>query len=329
MKYLEKWYSGFKWRDRLIVAGSFMAIAIATALVSSVDVLFISALVAALLVLSHFILSKSTSVMVLLVSFMHLIGLSVAFVAYASLGSESLGSSSTPFAIISVSLATVALTWLSYKFSVGRLWITLGLAYLTLDILGPLFMLWLKLYNPLIGIGLAGVMVAIRSVLWRDLLRNRKAEIPAGLKNGDSAVTLKALLESIDGVEISSIESDAVDIKVTTPSNSYYLNAITLGQRVVVTAGDVASGRYNLKSTLFETANTANKFNNSLKRKERKTTIPCVVNITDKSDSKIEINVSLSGTTRDEGKNVFILSPSSLVKMIKRDIKDSQQPAAL
>lgn len=287
------------------------------------DLILTSLAVIGVLATLHFVFEKSKFPVPAGIMLLQTAALAVTFRVYAIYSQPMFGETAYLFAAFILTVSTILVFILSYKYSVGRLWLTLLLAYLGMDLLGPLLMQVLYTTNPFVGISVGFFIVAIRCFLWRDLFRNRKAEIPAGIKIQKNTESVKSLLESIDGVKLSETPSDVLDFKIDTPVKTYYVNAITLRQRIVISNGDVASGIHNLKSTLFETAREALHKNKSTKRKLRKNAVVCIVNTTDKSNSSVAVNVSITGKTRDAGKDVIILSPSSLVNLIKSDLGKS------
>jgi len=323
MKSLRKWYAGFKWRDRILTLVFVQIILLTISFQLGYDLILTALTGIGILTALHFFFEKSKFPVPAIIMLLQTAALSVTFKVYAIFSQPMFGNTAYLFAAFILTVATILVFILAYKYSVGRLWITLLLAYVGLDLLGPILMQTFTTTNPFVGISAGFLILGIRSILWRDLFRNRKAEIPDGIKTQKNTDSLKTLIESIEGVRVSELSQDALDFKIDTPVNTYYVNAVTLRQRIVITNEDVASGIYNLKSTLFETARKTVQMNKSVKRKMRKNSIPCIVNTTDKSNSSVAINVSITGKTRDNGKDVIILSPSSLVNLIKKDMAKS------
>lgn len=319
MRRIYQWYSGISWRDRILFSFAMLAIAVAVGISVGGDLMLIVPVVLGIIVLGHMFCDKNIPLGNILVIAVHLILAAPVFIAYTALAAPMLGNTAGVYAVLIVALTSVLIPFLSYKFSIGKLWITMGLAYLMLDIVAPIVMVSFGLMNTLIGVGMAFVAIVVRSILWRDFFRNRKANIPAEIKNRESAESVKSIFSQLDGVEVRDLDSDVMDFEIITATKSYYVNAITLRQRIVVVDGNVASGRFNLKSALYETAKETDSFNKSKKRKERLESIPCLLNVTDKTKSSLKVSVSLSGNKRDKGKDVIILSPSSLVGKIKRE----------
>lgn len=319
MRRIYQWYAGISWRDRILFSAAMLAIAVAIGISVGGNLLTIVPVVLGFIVLAHMFCDKNIPLGNILVVAFHMILLAPVFVAYTALAAPMLGNTAGVYAVLIVALTSLLIPFLSYKFSVGKLWITMGLAYLMLDIVAPILMVSFGQMNTLIGVGMAFLAIVVRSILWRDFFRNRKANIPAEIKNSESIESVKSIFAQIDGIQINDLDSNALDFEIVTPTNSYYVNAITLRQRIVVVDGNVASGRFNLKSALYETAKESVFFNKSKKRKDRRDAIPCLLNVTDKTKSSVKVSVSLSGNKRDKGKDVLILSPSSLVGKIKQE----------
>jgi hypothetical protein len=320
MKRLRKWYSDFKWRDRILTLVFVQAVFLAISFQLKYDLIITGLVVTGILGTIHFLLAKAKFPIPAIVMLLQTAALSVSFIAYAILGQPLFGQGSYMFSAFLLTAATALIFIIGFKYSVGRLWLTLLVSYIALDALGPMIMQILHSNNPFVGISAGFAVLAIRCVLWRDIFRNRKAEIPEGIKKKENTASLKSLLESMENVEVKEVKDSAIDFSVETPVNTYYINSIALRQRIVVTNEDIASGNYNLKSTLFETARKTFALNKGTKRKSRKNPVACIVNTNDKSNSKARMNVSITGKTRDSGKDVLILSPSSLVSLVKKDL---------
>lgn len=323
MKSIRKWYAGFKWRDRVLTFAFMQLIFLTISFQLGYDLILTALAVTGVLATLHFIFEKAKFPAPAIIMLLQTAALAVTFRVYAIYSQPMFGNTAYLFAAFILTVATILALILAYKYSVGRLWLTLLLTYIGIDFIGPLVMQTFYTTNPFVGISIGFIILAIRSILWRDLFRNRKAEIPEGIKVQKNTESLKTLVESIEGVTVTELSKGASDFKVDTPTSTYYINAVTLRQRIVVTNENVASGIYNLKSTLFETARESVHLNKSVKRKLRKNVVPCIVNTTDKSISAVAVNVSITGKTRDNGKNVIILSPSSLVNRIKKDMVEA------
>lgn len=319
MKSIRKWYAGFKLRDRFLTLGASLVVLLAISFQLGYDLITTALIVTGIMASIHFFLEKSNFPGPAIAMLLQTIALAIVFRAYAVLTKPLFENTSYIFSSLLLTISTLLIFTIAYKYSVGRLWLTLMLSFTGLNLIGPLLMDALSISNPLFGIAAGFVILAIRCVLWRDLFRNRKAEIPNGIKTDKNTESLKSLVLSMDNVKVQELDDDALDFRIDTPVNTYYVNAVTLRQRIVITNEDVASGIYNLKSTLFETARQAVRLNKATSRKVRKNPVVCIVNTTDKSNSKAAVNVSITGKTRDEGKDVIILSPSSLVHLIKKD----------
>ncbi|MBC9704765.1 MAG: hypothetical protein H9W81_07295 [Enterococcus sp.] len=247
------------------------------------------------------------------------------FTIYANFVGTSMPNGAYIYSVFVVTLSTAIITIIAQRYSVGKVWLTLLLAFLGLDIVGPLVMAILETPSVLPGILVAFLILGARCVLWRDFLRKRNGNIPSALKKEKSEDALKALLASMDNVEIHDSAENPIDFIAQVGKKSYYINAVHLEQRIVV-GSTVASGRFNLSSTLYRTAELAESMEKSKKRKTRGEVIPCIVNVIDKNNSKLELKVELKGNKRGIGKNVLVISPSALVKMIKKDSAGVKEP---
>lgn len=324
MKKLRTKYNKTRWSSKFISLAIILGVAVAISYSAGWDILITALVTVGLAVAFHFLIATTSRVMVGIVLLMQIATMWPVFTIYANFVGTSMLDGAYIYSIFIVALATIIIAVLAQRYSVGQVWLTMLLAFLGLDIIGPLVMAILETPSVLPGLIISFLILGARCVLWRDVIRKRSKHIPVGLKKEKSEEAVKSLLTSVENVEIIDSNDSPIDFIAQVGNKSYYINTVHLDQRIIV--GDtVASGRFNLNSTLYRTAELAESMEKSKKRKKRGEVIPCIVNAADKNNSKLELKVELKGNKRGVGKNVLILSPTALVKMIKKDTKGAPE----
>lgn len=317
MKRIKKWYNRLPWRDKAIGGVSIIVVTLVVCLSLDWNIINPLIVVTALCVGVHFLLSASSQFLVGIVLVLHLGMLSLSLPIYGAFASTtSLGDSGGVYATLLISLVSLILTWLAYKFSVGRLWLTLFLTYIALDFIGLIVMGLLTVNNIFIGTFVAFIVLLSRCFVWRNLFKESKIILPQEIKNEKNTNSFKELVKNIDNVNIIDSSENPIDFIIEKGDSVYYINVITLKKQIAIFGNDIASDRYNLKSTLYVTALTAKLNNRAKKRKLRKNVVPCIVNFSDKDNSSVEVKVAIRGNRRNEGDSVLITSPSALIALL-------------
>lgn len=318
MKKLRTKYNKTRWSSRVISLVIALGVFLAISFSAGWDPLVTGLIVVGLGIAFHFIISTTAKTMTGLVLLVQIATLWPVFTLYANFAATSMPDGAYIYSVFVITLSTVVIAILAQRYSVGQVWLTMLLSFLGLDVVGPLGMALLETSSVLPGLIIAFLILASRCVLWRNVIRKRNNHIPVGLKKDKSELAVKTLLKALDNVEIIDSKESPIDFVAKAGNKSYYINAVHLDQRIIV--GDtVASGRFNLNSTLYRTAEVAENMEKAKKRKSRGEVIPCIVNVADKNNSKLELKVELKGNKRGIGKNVLVVSPTTLVKMLKKE----------
>lgn len=325
MKKIRSTYNNMRWSSRFIGFSILLGVALAISFTSGWNPLITALSVSAFAVAMHFLISTTSKVLTGVVLLAQIGTMWPVYTLYANFVGTAMLNGAYIYSVIVVTLSTILITVIAMRYSVGRVWLTLLMSFVGLNVLGPLAMALLQTPSVLPGLVIAGLILASRCILWRDVFAKRSRDIPAGIKKKNSEEPLKNLLEAINGVDIQDREEYPIDLVAKIGSTSYYINAVHLNQRIVAAGESVASGNYNLNSTLYRTAELANKMDKSLKRKERGRVIPCVVNTADTNNSKLEVNITLRGDKTSKGVNTFILSPFALTQMLKKEAKQKEK----
>lgn len=319
MKKIRAKYNQSRWSSKFIALSIILGISLAISFSAGWNLLITAAVVVGLGVAIHFIVANTAHTLTGIILGLQIATMWPVFTIYANFVGTTMLEGAYVYSVFIVLLSTIIITILAQRYSVGQVWVTLLLSFLGLDIIGPLAMAVLETPSVLPGLIVAFLILASRCVLWRTIFRKRNKNIPQGLKKEKSEEAVKSLLASVDNTEV--VDSEApIDFVVRVGKKSYYVNAIHVDQRIVV-GTTVAAGRFGLNSTMYRTAEVAENMERHRKRKLRGEVIPCVVNVADKNNSKIELKVELKGNKRGIGKTVLILSPSALVKLVKNDAK--------
>lgn len=318
MKKLRTKYNKTRWSSRFITLAIVLGVFSAISFSAGWNVLITALVITGLAVAFHFLVATTSKTMVGIVLLLQIGTMWPVYTIYANFVGTTMISGAYIYSVFIVTLSTIVIAVLAHRYSVGQVWLTMLLAFIGLDVIGPLVMAILETPSVLPGMITAFLILGMRCVLWRSLLQKRKNHVPPGLKKEKSEEAVKSLLSSLEKVEVVNSNEAPIDFIAQVGKKSYYINAVHLDQRIVV--GDtVASGRFKLNSMLYRTAELAEGMERSKKRKNRGEVIPCIVNVADKNNSKIELKIELKGNKRGVGKNVLIVSPSTLVKMIKKD----------
>lgn len=324
MKKIRKIYQGFSVRERL--SGALLVVAVLTALLCAIGTnIFVSMMISgSLLIVLHIMLCYQKQLANALVTLLHMGLLASSFAAYGSVLAESMGTTGYMFSVLVLTIASILIGVVAYKTSVGRLWLTLLLAFLSIDVGGLILIALAQNPNIFFGIYLAAAVLVIRSVRWRGLL-SRNRSIPLFLQKTDATATVKSLLESTDGTYTDH------DLDKCSPINAVYkkgnttflMNIIAPNQDIII-GKKITTEQTILDDLFFATTTAANQY--VKKNKVRGEIITCVVNATDPKKTKIHLNMNPKGNKRGKDRTVFLLSPSGLISHIRKLEKTNISP---
>lgn len=321
MKKLRKIYQGSAWRDQLIGALLIAAVLVTLLVVSGTDIFASLLTVGGLLVGCHIILLYPKQLANALVVIFHTALLATSSTAYGSVLAESMGSTGYMFSLIVLTITSILISVVAYKTSVGKLWLTLLLAFLSIDLGGLLLIIATQSPNIFLGIYLAAAILIIRSVRWRGLI-NRSQSIPLYLQTDAATATIKSLLESKNGIYTGE------GLEKLSPLNAVYkhgnttflMNVISPNQDIVI-GSKITTEQTVLDDLFFETTSAANSY--VKKNKVRGEIITCVVNATDPKKTNLHLDMNPKGNKRGKDRTVFIFSPSGLISQINKLEKEN------
>jgi hypothetical protein len=316
MKKLRKIYQGFSLRERLL--GALLLAAVISTLLATTGTNIIASLLIAggVLVGLHIILLYPTQLANALVGIFHSALLATSFTAYGAILTTSMGTTGYMFAVMVLTITSILIAVIAYKVSVGKLWLTLLLAFLSIDIGGLLLIIATQSPNIFLGVYLAAAILIIRSIHWRGLV-NRSQGIPLFLQKEVATSTVKSLLESKNGIYTDE------GLEKCSPINAVYkkgdttflMNIISPSQDIII-GKKITTEQTVLDDLFFRTTSAANLY--VQKNKVRGEIITCVVNATDPKNTDLQLNMNPKGHKRGKDRTVFMFSPSGLISKINK-----------
>ena len=250
--------------------------------------------------------------------------LATSFTAYGAILSESMGETAYIFSVIVLTVTSILIGVVAYKGSVGKLWLTLLLAFLSIDIGGLLLVVLTQDANIFLGIYLAAAVLAIRSVRWRGLI-NRSHGIPLYLQKADSTETVKSLLESKNGIYTDNGlgKCSPINAVYKNGDTTFLMNIIAPKQDIII-GNKITTEQTVLDDLFFATTSAANYY--VKKNKVRGKIIACVVNATDPNKTVLQLDMNPKGNKRGKDRTVFLFSPSGLISHINKLDNVSSSP---
>lgn len=324
MKKLRKIYQGFSLRDRLIGALLLAAVLTTLLLTTGTDILVSVLTAGGLLVGSHILLLYPKQLANALVVIFHTGLLATSSTAYGSILAETMGATGYLFSVLVLTVTSILIAVVAYKGSVGKLWLTLLMAFLSIDIGGLVLIIITQSPNIFLGIYLAAVVLAVRSVRWRGLI-NRSQGLPLFLQKDDATGTVKSLLSTKNGVYVDS------DLEKFSPINAVYqkggttflMNVIAPQQDIII-GTKITTEQTVLDDLFFATTSAANYY--VKKNKIRGEIVTCVVNATDPKKTVLHLDMNPKGNKRGKDRTVFLFSPSGLISQLNKLEKSDSSP---
>lgn len=324
MKKLRKIYQGFSLRERLI--GGILLAAVLTTLLFAIGTdIFASMMISGgILVGSHIVLLYPKQLANALVVLFHTGLLATSFTAYGAILTESMGTTGYLFSVIVLTITSILIGVVAYKGSVGKLWLTLLLAFLSIDIGGLLLIIFTQSPNIFLGIYLAAAVLVIRSVRWRGLI-NHGQGIPLFLQKADATGTVRSLLESKNGVYTDEdlIKCSPINAVYRKGDTTFLMNVIAPQQDIII-GKKITTEQTVLDDLFFATTTAANYY--VKKNKVRGKIVACVVNATDPKKTVMHLDMNPKGNKRGKDRTVFLFSPSGLISQINKLEKSDSSP---
>lgn len=324
MKKLRSIYQGFSWQERL--GGALILAAVLSALLTSTGTDIVASLLTSggLLVGFHIILLYPKQLANALVVIFHTGLLATSFTAYGAILTESMGSTGYVFSMIVLTITSILISIVAYKASVGKLWLTLLLAFLSIDIGGLLLIIATQSPNIFLGVYLAAAVLIVRSVRWHGVI-NRSQGMPLYLQTDTATATIKSLLESKEGIftEEGLEKCSPINAVYKKGDTTFLMNIIAPNQDIVI-GKKITTEQTVLDDLFFETTSAANFY--VKKNKVRGEIVACVVNATDPKKTDVHLDMNPKGNKRGKDRTVFIFSPSGLISQINKLEKKDSSP---
>lgn len=226
--------------------------------------------------------------------------------------------------MIVLTITSILISVVAYKVSVGKLWLTLLLAFLSIDIGGLILIIITQSPNIFLGIYLAAAILIIRSVRWRGLI-NRSQNIPLYLQTNAATATIKSLLESQNGsyTDEGLEKCSPINAVYKKGDTTFLMNIISPNQDILI-GKKITTEQTVLDDLFFETTSAANFY--VKKNKVRGDIITCVVNATDPKKTNLHLDMNPKGNKRGKDRTVFVFSPSGLISQINKLEKKDSSP---
>lgn len=260
-----------------------------------------------------------------IVFIIHITTVTMLSIFYSSIISADFGEASIVLAFLTMTVATGVFTWAAVKFSSGRLWVTLLLVFVTLDVLGVLAIDIIRFNSLLVPIALAALVLLARCVLWRNVFSSRKNQTTLkvldshlrDLKSKDGVESISTLLSSLEG-NLEGVSSDKyapLDLSYSTDDAVYYLTIINSKKPIHVTESGVSTNGFVIDSLLYESILAAQKLHK--KQGEYRNSHTALINVNDAGYTQTGITITPRGYNRTRATKIDILSPAALVKVLK------------
>lgn len=260
-----------------------------------------------------------------IVFIMHITTITMLSIYYASIISSDFGGSSIVLAFFTMTVSTGVLTWAAVKFSTGRLWVTLLLVFVTLDVLGILAIDFVQYNSLLVPIILATIVLLARCVLWRNFFSGRKNQTTLkvldshlrNLKSKEAAESISTLLSGLEGDlnEVTNEKYQPLSMSYGTTNDVYYITVIKSKKSIHVTDHGVSTDGFVIDALLYDSILSAQKLHKKIG--EYRTPHTLFINANDAGYTETGITITPRGYNRTKATKIDILSPAALVKALK------------
>ena len=309
-------YMKARWSDKLIGAVVLTALTTVFALTQHFDWLMTGIATAVICVLAHIIVSYPRHVATTTVITLHTFLMFVMSLFYGQAIFGTFGYVAAFYAFSMMSLASIIYIAVAVKFSPGRLWLTLLLTFLVLDIGGIVLIEMLKINNMLVPFVASALVLTARCFLWRNLLARDKVDY-SSFNNPDATIAAKTILENLDNAVVSVPDAKKfknIDLVVESPAKNYFVNVVKTKKPIHIHPKGISSNGIFIDGLMLLAAVDANKAN---KKKSSKPFETVILNMNDASASKKTVRIS-PRNAKTRAVEVAIASPAALVKEIKK-----------
>lgn len=328
MKYLKTKYLAMNWLYQIGFGAVVTGLIALVAWQSGYNPAVTAAYTAGLLVVIHIGMKAFRFLPTAFIVLVHAVSLSILSLFYGSMITQDFGYGSIILAFSVLSVTTVLYSWLAVKLSVGRLWLTLMLVYLTLDLVGVILMDLTGVANMLVPVAVSGVVLFLRCVLWRNLfssIKNKDAQESHNgylkdLQSEDVAEAVKETLEASEtltgAVSTVSDKGAPINLVYRTATDSYYLTIIKTKKSLIISDKGISTNGLGLEPLLVDSANTAAKLHRRSGKGTNAHTV--LVNATDQGSEGATVNIQPKGVKRAKTNEIRIVSLLSLLHILNQ-----------
>lgn len=261
--------------------------------------------------LIHFAITKSSGTAALIVLLVQTVVMFPVIFVYGALsaatsGLENINDSTILIGALYTFAATYLTAWSTWKWSSGRWWVRLILGFAAIDFIAPLIAVSVDGLNIYVAMTVTALIVAAASIPWSRIRTDAIVDLPANIQEDKATDAMHALVQAIDGAEVTKVDNAATDFTVKSGRRTFRVFVLGKQRDLKVAGNSVQYGTANLKPLLYRIAEES----------PRKKDIPVIVNYSDSSRSFVEIESSLKADKR-RGRHVILTTPRKLVELIK------------
>lgn len=266
-------------------------------------------------ILGHIFITYPSHTATTIVVAVHSLFTFVMSLFYGQLIFGTFGYSAAFYAFSLLVLVSIIYGVIAFKFSPGRLWLTLLLVFVTLDIGGIVLIGTLGINNMLVPLAASALVLLARCLLWRNLLSRGKVDYSV-FKDDEAVIAAKTIFENIDNATVSVPDAkkyENIDVIVESPAKNYFVKVVKTKKPIHIHPKGISSNGIFIDGLLVLIALDAAKANR--KKKPYKSYEAVILNMNDASSSKKVVKIS-PRNAKTRAVEVAIASPAALVKEI-------------
>lgn len=319
-------YLASSWIERLFVSASIVLLAAIIAHKGQYDAALTAIGFSGLLVAAHIAVRYPTQLATALVVVGHVALVLTISTLHATMFIDQFGYGAV-FIVIAVNLlASILLTVCAVRWSAGKLWLTLLLTFLCLDLLGSVVVASTNILNLLIAPALAALMLLVRCILWRNLWRRFRSRNDldasrdkfAKFRSAAALDSLTTVLESAGAnIRTAPETSGPINAIVETVDAVYYLTVIK-SPAIKIFAGGMSTDGTLLDPLFVQAYLSAAKLHKGFKGlgKNREMRV-MVVNANSKEGKEQTLGLKVKGGKRGTIGIITLSSPAAMLRTVK------------
>lgn len=321
MKSLLEKYRHVKVRDKAVgflLASLFVGVLVWVSGVSATP-LIPSGVALGVLLLAELLLRRSQEVSTTVVILMHVVGMVLASMVYASYGPVVQRATNLAIMLMYLLATSIVLSMASIKWTIGKLWVTLLLVYLVLDFVGVLMIDTIHPKALYFAPVLAAVVVLVRHFYWRGMRKSNKIETTFFVSSKEQEKAHKRLQDVLDSQkfegDVETVDESNIDMMTYEDSNTVrYMHPVHSSKPVEITPQGVIINNRDYTPLMIELYGEACK--KHVGKRRRKNMLVNIVLTNAKNTQSLDLRVAPKGYQRNK-KPLSIVSSASLVARIK------------